>query len=287
MKSCEKNVNKSSDYYVYLPTTDTEKYFLYPLCIGRFIYETGYSLRRNSYNSFLLMYIEKGSLDIMLQGKRVHADAGEFVIMDCYLPHGYESSGGWISTWLHFDGHAARKYYEMIIQKLGNVFSVPDAYYVLHKMQEMLDGFRKGDALNEIWLSGIITDILTCIFSLDTGSVKSASKGKICEQAISYIHEHISEKLSIEELSQSAMMSPYHFLRVFTNETGYTPHQYIIRLRINMGEYLLISTDMPVSEIAAETGFSSEAAFCTAFRKQKKCTPGSCRLNERKSLHTI
>lgn len=278
MKTCEKNVGNESDYYVYLPTSDTEKYFLYPLCIGKFVYEPGYSLWRNSYNSFLLMYIEKGSLNVKFQEKYIHVDAGEFVLIDCYLPHGYESDDGWTSTWVHFDGHAARKYYEMIIQKMGNVFSVPDEYYMLHKMSEMLTGFRKGEALNEILLSGSITDILTCIFSRGVNNEKYVNKGKISEQSIGYIHEHISERLSIEELSRNAMMSPYHFLRVFSNETGYTPHQYIIRLRINMGEYLLISTDMAISEIAAETGFSSEAAFCTAFRKQKKCTPGSCRL---------
>ena len=53
-----------SDYFPYQPSTIASKVYLYPVALGRFHYQSGYRLKRSSYNSFLLMYIEKGSCQV-------------------------------------------------------------------------------------------------------------------------------------------------------------------------------------------------------------------------------
>lgn len=61
MISYETHVLPNSDYYVYTPSTLAQKLFFYPICTGSFRYESGYRLARDSYDSFLLMYILKGT----------------------------------------------------------------------------------------------------------------------------------------------------------------------------------------------------------------------------------
>ena len=61
MISYETHILPNSDYYVYTPSTLAKKLFFYPICTGSFRYESGYRLARDSYDSFLLMYILKGT----------------------------------------------------------------------------------------------------------------------------------------------------------------------------------------------------------------------------------
>lgn len=62
MKSCENFVSDKSQYFIYSPSKTARDIFLYPLQCGRFLYEPGYYLRRDSYDNFLLMYVQKGGI---------------------------------------------------------------------------------------------------------------------------------------------------------------------------------------------------------------------------------
>jgi len=67
LKSCELLVSTESDYYVYTPSKAAQEMFFYPLQCGHFIYEAGYALRRESYDSFLLLYIKEGEIFLEFQ----------------------------------------------------------------------------------------------------------------------------------------------------------------------------------------------------------------------------
>lgn len=69
MKTSEKNVSRKSEYFVYVPSEAAQKTFFYPICTGNFIYEPGYRLERESYDSFLLMFIQRGTLTRNMTGK--------------------------------------------------------------------------------------------------------------------------------------------------------------------------------------------------------------------------
>ena len=65
MKTSEKNVSRKSEYFVYVPSEAAQKTFFYPICTGNFIYEPGYRLERESYDSFLLMFMKTQSQEIL------------------------------------------------------------------------------------------------------------------------------------------------------------------------------------------------------------------------------
>ena len=86
-----------------------------------------------------------------------------------------------------------------------------------------------------------------------------------------------SEMCIRDRLAKNANMSPFHFSRVFTAQTGFTPHQYLIATRINSAKFLLKLPDVPVKEIAFGSGFNSESSFCSTFRKWENMTPSEYR----------
>lgn len=268
-----------SEYFVYSPSRLAEEMFFYPLQCGHFLYKAGYSLQRDSYDSFLLMYVQKGCLTLDFQGKSSLLRSGQFLLLDCYKPHSYSSDTGWECLWCHFDGVLARPWYESITSRLGNILILPDPSFASGKLSSLWDIFASGGPVREPLISKYLADILTA-FLLHT-----PSEGGICdhsgmaEDIISYINEHFPEDITVAQLAGLAGLSQFHFIRTFKRETGFTPHEYILHVRISTAKYLLKNTRLPIKSICFDTGFSSESVFCSAFKKQLGMTPGEYRFS--------
>lgn len=275
MKSMERKVAPGSEYFVYTPSRAAEKTFFYPMQCGLFTYEPGYRLARQSFDSFLLMYVQKGEMRLDLAGRRRAVGAGEFALVDCYQPHGYATEAGYECLWLHFDGVMARAYCELVFARLGNVFAMSDAFPVLRRMRAILRVFQEKQPVWEPMMSRYISDILTEFMLCPPA--RARGDAAMAERAVAYINEHFSEDVPVERLAAAAGLSPCHFIRVFRRETGYTPHAYLLNRRMASARYLLKSTSLSVKEIALNAGFSSESVFCGAFKKRFGVTPGQYR----------
>ncbi len=280
MKSYEEFVAPESDYFIYSPSRMALEMFLYPLQCGLFSYLPGYSLTRESFDSFLLMYIQQGELNLTFEGTTQCVTVGNFVLLDCYKQHSYSTSKGWECIWCHFDGITARSYYNCIVSRLGNVFSMPDTYPVLSKLTAILKIFYSTALVQEPLLSKYFTDIFTEFLLYTPMNIHSRDYAAIAEETITYINDHFKEEITVEELAARVGLSQYHFIRIFKKETGFTPHEYLVNTRIATAKYLLKNSRLPVKDICYATGFSSESVFCSAFKRHQGMTPNQYRTLE-------
>lgn len=92
-----------------------------------------------------------------------------------------------------------------------------------------------------------------------------------------YIDLHYTEDIRLQSLAEVLHISPYYLSHVFKDMTGYSPGQYITRRRIGLAQNLLISTDLPVSEIAARVGYPSPSHFNDRFTKNVGISPRAYR----------
>ncbi len=92
-------------------------------------------------------------------------------------------------------------------------------------------------------------------------------------EALDYIHDHLSEELPLEQLARATGLSAYHFARLFKRSTGFAPHQYLIRRRVERARELLVSTDDGISEIAVLSGFCDQSHLTTHFKRVYGVTP--------------
>lgn len=91
---------------------------------------------------------------------------------------------------------------------------------------------------------------------------------------LSEIHLDISQEHSVEDLSKTASMSPFHFNRVFKKIVGESVHAYIRRVRLeHCANALLFNPDSTVNEIFKEVGFISNSSFTHAFKDYFGSTP--------------
>lgn len=277
MKSCEQYLDEKSDYFLSLPSKTAQTMFFYPLCVGHFFYKPGYFLQRESYDSFLLLYLERGSLTLTANGHTAAAARDSFLLIDCYRPHAYATDTGCDALWCHFDGPTARAFYEAVTGKLGNVFSLTDSYPAVRKLRSLYEVFALNQAVREPFLSKTINDILT-IFLLYTPLSPGTEEGHLAtEEILSYMNESFAQDISVEELAARAGLSQYHFIRTFKRETGFTPHEYLVNIRMSNARYLLKNTSLPIKDICFRTGFSCESIFCSAFKRHSGLTPSAYR----------
>lgn len=93
-----------------------------------------------------------------------------------------------------------------------------------------------------------------------------------------FIHGHLGEELTLDEISKAANLSKYHFLRLFNRQFGITPHQCIVNCRINQARKAL-EAGKSVNDLVYEYGFSDVSHFNRRFKPIYGITPRQYQLS--------
>ncbi|MEU9556417.1 helix-turn-helix transcriptional regulator [Streptomyces fumanus] len=96
-------------------------------------------------------------------------------------------------------------------------------------------------------------------------------------KGIAVMRERLADPLTIADIAAEARVSVYHFIRVFREATGETPHRFLTRLRIEEARRLLTGTTLSLEQIADRCGFSSPGSLSTAFLSQVGVRPSTYR----------
>ena len=91
--------------------------------------------------------------------------------------------------------------------------------------------------------------------------------------AAHWIDAHAHEPIGLGDIARQAGLSPFHFLRAFSNSLGVTPHQYLVRSRMRKAARLLTEGNRPVTEIALDVGFADLSNFVRTFHRSAGVSP--------------
>lgn len=96
-------------------------------------------------------------------------------------------------------------------------------------------------------------------------------------RSVEMMRARLSEDISLDELAAEAHLSPFHFARMFKQSVGVPPRVYLTRLRIEKACELLETTDIPITEVAFEVGYSSNQVLARVFTKHQNISPSDYR----------
>ena len=102
------------------------------------------------------------------------------------------------------------------------------------------------------------------------------SKQKL-RQAVEYIQTHLGENLSLTDIANELGISQYYFCHLFKRSTGMSPHQFLIRQRIDQAKQLLRQPERTITSIAMECGFANQSHFARYFRQYTGLNPNQFR----------
>jgi AraC-like DNA-binding protein len=94
---------------------------------------------------------------------------------------------------------------------------------------------------------------------------------------MAYVDARIGGPISLDDLANIAGVSRFHFHRQFRKSVGVTPHEYVLRARIERAKGLLTASDLTIGEVSGAVGFVDQSHFSNIFRKLTAMTPRSFR----------
>jgi len=248
--------------YFYTPSAKAKRLLYYPLCAGEFYCNSTYEVKREQYNSFLLLLVLEG--EIVFRAEK--AVQNELLLIDCYAPHTYYTETNAHTLWLHFDGNNSRELFESILTERGQKIKCPAA--TATHFREMIQLTKGGG--NEAVLS---SEIYALLCALLTPEKSNDRKTSAASEAKKYIAAHFDETVRVDDLAKAAHMSTSHFARLFKEATTFSPYEYLLGVRLEKAKELLLKTELSVSEIAYKTGFNSDANFICYFKKEVGISP--------------
>lgn len=96
-------------------------------------------------------------------------------------------------------------------------------------------------------------------------------------EAALWIDERSTDAVDLEQIARAVGLSAFHFLRLFANVLGVTPHQYLVRSRLRHAARLLADQDGPITAIAYDVGFGDLSNFVRTFHRAAGVSPGDFR----------
>lgn len=101
------------------------------------------------------------------------------------------------------------------------------------------------------------------------------------QQIIDYIYANLDCDIGLIELADLVQMSLSHFSRLFKQSTGYSPHQFVIKCRVERAQELLLKSKLSIGDISYQVGFANQGHLTNHFKRLLGVTPKVVRENSR------
>jgi len=145
---------------------------------------------------------------------------------------------------------------------------------VLGELTQVATEGRSDVGLDELgmWFTSRFVEVAS---GLGKPALRSAAPRDRCRavDAAMWIDAHSHNDIGLESAASEAGLSAFHFLRLFSQVLGVTPHQYLVRSRLRHAARLLADDDRPVTDVAFDVGFADLSNFVRTFHRAAGVSP--------------
>ena len=133
------------------------------------------------------------------------------------------------------------------------------------------------------WREGVYAQLMLLavaairLLPLETPEKRRSSQDDSLKRVLSYLSEHDLSSLTLKDCAEALGFNETYLSGLFKRQTGTTFHQYVLKLRLNQAEQLLENTNLSISAVSVQSGFSSVKTFHRVFHEQYGVTPGQYR----------
>ena len=146
----EKGVESGSDIYLMTPSENALNMLFYPISCGHYFTSEGYSIEREDYGNYLLLYLINGKMSMRSEERVEVVKPGQVCFLNCHRPHEYHAMGHAEFVWVHINGSNVGAFYKKVREeKKSFAFSVKDPESTKKQMLEFVYVYRNGQFTNE------------------------------------------------------------------------------------------------------------------------------------------
>ena len=151
-------------------------------------------------------------------------------------------------------------------------------HILLAMHHELLAGFPSGRLFGEYMGLSFATTLLSKrLPTTRTAGYRGGLSPAKLRSVKAFVNENLANSLSLTDIANLVQMGPCHFARAFKESTGLSPHQYVLRRRIDRAVEMLKDERSTLAGIAYDLGFSSQGHFTTVFKKLTGTQPTNFR----------
>ena len=212
-------------------------------------------------NELLLIYTANGAGRIEIDKRTYTLPQDSILLVPPHTPMKYATDpqvGLWEFYWLDLTGERACSCAERLWQ---------DGSFLIRNLPSLASVFSDllNEALSETERSALIERIFEKCIS--EAVFEASRKESVVDRILHYIGEHYQEAIDLNRMSHLFFLSKNQIIRIVRTRTGYTPHEYLIRLRMTKACELLQSTERAIEEIGHSVGYRNNSHFSATFRR--------------------
>ena len=242
---------------------------------------------------FCLVFVNNGRLAVDLATKAYDLHTGHVIVEKADYTYRLRPATGSCSI-VNFSADFYKQFIEEYRLRYSSFFANPNLLTLMLTTSPTID-YLHHQILHTLHQAGkleldhLVLDLVQQVVervenSPLTEPISSALKAfhlSSIEQAKAYLNSQFNRDLSLLDLASHCCVSPFHLGRLFKACTGYSPHQYLVRVRLTHAEQLLRQSTIPVADVCYSSGSNSLEHFATAFRQHYNLSPTQYRKQER------
>lgn len=286
MKNIKKRTGFKNEKIFVIPGETINNISNHPLLKNLYITDIGYfphaqyhyRERKKGSKQYIMIYCVKGKGTITTNKQHIAIKENTFIIIPALMPHIYcsDSKEPWYIYWSHFNGQTAEHYFNVKTEDclIVSRIAVNKSAIITGFFDSIFAVLNSGYTINNlIYSAQTFAHILVTIFFKNT----EQQGKKYINDTISYMKENLDKKISLNQLARQNNLSKSQFNNLFKEETGFSPIDYLIRLKIQQACKYLDLTDLQVKEIAAKLAYHDPYYFSRIFKKIMGLSPRTYR----------
>ena len=258
------------------------------------IQDITWSMEPNRHENYEMVYMKKGYAVFEISGQPVNLGPNDIVIIKPMQYHKFivksESGCEFIVLNFKFENKFSGEYSEIPLEDFLNFVTSREtgAYITLKVSQKneiivLLNRILKeressepgSEFLNYLLVLELFVLLSRALKMEWENSIKTKSPKlrELINISVNFIHTNFERDISLGDISKFVFLSPSYFTRAFKEETGMSPINFLLKVRIDRAKELLADTGLKISDIALSVGFSNQQRFNEMFKKYTHQTP--------------
>ena len=230
-------------------------------------------VRKNGRVDYHILYVAKGSCRCLYAEESRILNRGDFVLYPPGIAQRYTlpDAVDTVTMWLHFTGTGVPEILEEV-GLAGGVFHAcfPDETEQLFRYMINMNAIP--DTKSRLSAKGYLLNVLAS-FVQSGFRQQTAAAVDVVRKMLEYINFHWQKELNVSQIAQAVCLSNSRAAHLFKETVGESIYSYIERIRIAEAKRLLLSTDMPISEIGTLIGYTDALYFSRKFKASTSLSP--------------
>lgn len=268
--------------YIMIPTESFADYVEHPLVHAMYLTDVGffpkakahYREREEGAEQYILVYCVDGKGTIEVNDKVYHLKKADAFCIPKDRSHRYyaDEKEPWSILWVHFKGDSIQ-FYPLDECRVVHVDSRQSENRITVFFKLLFRVLERNYTLgNFIYIAQILSLILAEIYYREKVE-ESTTRDRHVTMVIRFMYRNLYRNLTLEEISREVQLSKSYLNAIFKNQTGRSPVEFFIHMKMQEACKLLKSSNLYVYEVSSQLGYEDQYYFSRIFKKVVGVSP--------------